>query len=201
MRRQSRRQPNAGEEDPDGHCAGAVAPGHRERGRSVPGDAFAGPHRVGNGRRPAEVQWTMSNTLAAIGIHVPTLRKQRHRHWREGGDLSRLSRIEGVHVTLCPDPDQRNGASTKLIWCAADAGCHDACWKDVLEGIRTGVIRLAFRRWRCPSARAGGTVRRDAAGRAAAADGGQDVPPQLGRFRPDSRTALRQTPAATESDV
>ena len=60
-----------------------------------------------------EVQWTMNNTLAAIGIHFPK-QQASHRHWREVGDLSRLSRFEGLHLTLRPDLDQRHGEPARL---------------------------------------------------------------------------------------
>src|SRR5437763_723828 len=37
-----------------------------------------------------------------------------HRHWRDVGDLSRLSRVEGLRLTLRPDLDQRHGESARL---------------------------------------------------------------------------------------
>ena len=52
-----------------------------------------------------EVQWTMNNTLAAIGIHFPKHRKRAIAIRREVGNLSGLSRVEGLHVPLRPDLD------------------------------------------------------------------------------------------------
>jgi 3-methyladenine DNA glycosylase AlkD len=49
-----------------------------------------------------EVQWTMNGTLAAIGIHFPRHRK---RAIAIGENLSRLSRFEGMHLTLRSDLD------------------------------------------------------------------------------------------------
>lgn len=61
-----------------------------------------------------QVQWTMNNTLAAIGIHFATHRKRAIAIGREAGSLSGLSRLEGVHVPLRPDLDQLHGEPARL---------------------------------------------------------------------------------------
>ena len=37
-----------------------------------------------------------------------------HRHWRNVGSLSGLSDVEGLHLTLRTDPDQRDRESATL---------------------------------------------------------------------------------------
>ena len=45
---------------------------------------------------------------------LPQTPQAGHRHRREVGNLSRLSRFEGLHLTLRPDLDQRNGEPAKV---------------------------------------------------------------------------------------
>ena len=45
---------------------------------------------------------------------LPQAPQAGHRHWRDVGNLSGLSRFEGLHLTLRPDLDQRNGEPARL---------------------------------------------------------------------------------------
>ena len=60
-----------------------------------------------------EVQWTMNNTLAAIGIHHPKHRK-RARHWREDRTVPRLASVQGLHSPLCAGVGGRHGETAGL---------------------------------------------------------------------------------------
>ncbi len=45
---------------------------------------------------------------------LPQTPQAGHRHWRDVGNLSRLSRFKGLHLTVRPDLDQRNGEPARL---------------------------------------------------------------------------------------
>ena len=45
---------------------------------------------------------------------LPQASQARHRYRRKIGNLSRLSGFQGLHLSVRPDLDQRNGASAKL---------------------------------------------------------------------------------------
>ena len=103
------------------------------RGRPLGGPGRMAPHgragreKSGRARFPAlldrieaemadaypEVQWTMNNTLATIGIRCPNSASGPSRSARRGR-LPGLARVEGLHVPLRPDLDQRDGEPARL---------------------------------------------------------------------------------------
>src|SRR6185295_7554918 len=83
---------------------------------------------------------------------LPQASQARPRYRRKTGNLSRLSGFQGMHLAVCPDLDQRNGASARLNSLtitdnsrdnnvAADAATHRH-WTGVLGGCRKHRIAL-----------------------------------------------------------
>jgi hypothetical protein len=68
------------------------------------------------GNASPAVQWTMNSCLAGIGIHFRSIGGAPSRS-EKGRSLSRLSGFQGLHISVCPDLDQRDGAPAKVnIW-------------------------------------------------------------------------------------
>ena len=74
----------------------------------------AGSHRVRNGRRRSRGAVDDEQHSCGNRNPLPQTPQAGHRHWREVGNLSGLSRVEGLHVPLRPDLDQRNGEAARL---------------------------------------------------------------------------------------
>src|SRR5207253_5490404 len=87
--------------------------GREKPGRTRP-RSVARLHREGDGRRRSRS--AMDDELLPCGNRnpLPQTPQADHRHWREVGDLSGLSRVEGLHVTLRPDLDQLYGEPARL---------------------------------------------------------------------------------------
>ena len=73
--------------------------------------AYPRPDGVGNGRRGPGSSMDHERLSGRNRNLLFQASQTRHRHRRETGYLSRLSRFQRMHLTLCPDLDQRNGAS------------------------------------------------------------------------------------------
>ena len=86
----------------------------RSRRAGTPCDS--GSHRVRNGERRSRS--AMDDELHSCGNRNPLPRPPQAgaRHRRDVGNLSRLSRFQGLHLTLRPDLDQRNGEPTWLSY-------------------------------------------------------------------------------------
>ena len=69
----------------------------------------AGSHRVRNGRRRSRRAVDDEQHACGNRNPLPQTPQAGHRHWREVGNLSGLSRFEGLHVPLRPDLDQLHG--------------------------------------------------------------------------------------------
>src|SRR5262245_44924002 len=86
----------------------------REDSRGARPPSAAGSHRVRNGERGSGS--TMDDELRSCGNWnpLPQTPQAGHRHWREVGNLSRLSRFKGLHFTVWPDLDQCDGEPARL---------------------------------------------------------------------------------------
>src|SRR5262245_2907399 len=87
--------------------------GREESGRARPPGA-AGSHRVRNGGRRSSCAVDDEQHSCGNRHPLPQTPQAGHRHWREVGNLSGLSRFEGLHLTLRPDLDSSNGEPARL---------------------------------------------------------------------------------------
>src|SRR4030095_4526714 len=94
-----------------------------EESRRARPDSPSGSYRVRNGERVSGS--AMDDELYSCGNWdpLPQTPQASHRHWREVGNLSRLYRFKGWHVTVRPHLDQFHGEPARL----ADVPCarHD----------------------------------------------------------------------------
>ena len=69
---------------------------------------------VGNGGRRSRSAVDDEQHACDHRHPLPQAPQAGHRHWREVGNLSGLSRVEGLHVPLRPDLDQFHGEPARL---------------------------------------------------------------------------------------
>ena len=90
-----------------------VGASRQESGRARFASA-SGPDRVRDGERCSGS--AMDDEFLSCRNRCSLLQasQARYRYRREAGNLSRLSGLQGLHLSVRPDLDQRNGASAKL---------------------------------------------------------------------------------------
>ncbi len=112
-------------------------------GLDLPG--AAGSHRVRNGRRRSRGAVDDEQHSCGNRHPLPQTPQAGHRHRREVGDLSGLSRFEGLHLALRPDLDQGNGGPAELRGKTFAGGLDPTSlpdtWKgseEMIEALRRG---------------------------------------------------------------
>jgi hypothetical protein len=80
----------------------------KESGRARPRGA-SGSHRIRDGERGSGSAMDDERSACGNWNSLPQTPQAGHRHWREVGSLSRLSRFKGLHLTVRPDLDQFHG--------------------------------------------------------------------------------------------
>ena len=99
-----------------------------------------------------DIQWTMNIALAETGVQFPKHRKRALKIGETLGDLPGLPHIEGLHLTLRADLDQRDGEAAGLIGSrrslavAGDRPNLSSCLQDLLDDLQAvGPLRVGDR--------------------------------------------------------